>query len=281
MDRPGRISDAIIVDEIGIEYGRYGPYVLKSAYQKIFLADRGLLRPFGVEGLVVPYLQGSPLPPKALFEAADPEDELFIESMCRALHLRNYRNIGVDGLTLFFNFDPRTNSDFGITVAELDLMARRLGEIELESRLLVCEITESEAQNTTTLLDIAAEMRRHGIRIAIDDFGAGHSNMERIELIRPEIVKIDGSWFRQLVAVAGAEGLFRGLVAGLRQLGAQVLVEGIETPTQLQWAAEAGADYFQGYLLSRPQLAGADFDMSARSAEAIIEPHANVVRLFK
>jgi len=281
MKRPRRVSDAIIADEIGIEYGRYGDFILKSAYQKIFCHDGEWLRPFAVEGLVVPFRSGQPMPPEVLFEATPAEDKVFVESICRTLHLRNYDNVGEPGLVLFFNFDPRTNSDFAVTVKELEFIAGRFGEIQLDSHLLVCEIIETEAQDIDTLVRITEEMRRHGIRLAIDDFGVGHSNLERVNQLRPDVVKIDGAWFRQIAAVPAAAGLFKSFVAGLHALGAKVLVEGIETSEQLACAIDADADYLQGFLFSRPKLAGTIFDPAALRIDTLLEPHANVVQLFK
>jgi EAL domain-containing protein (putative c-di-GMP-specific phosphodiesterase class I) len=281
MEHPRRVSDAILADEIGIEYGRYGDLILKSAYQKIFRREGEWLRPFAAEGLVIPFRGGRPLPPEALFDTTADEDKVFVEGMCRTLHLRNYDNIGEKGLVLFFNFDPRTNSDFAVTVKELEFIAGRYGEIQLDSHLLVCEIIETEAQDIDTLVRIAGEMRRHGIRLAVDDFGVGASNLERVKLLRPDIVKIDGAWFRQIAAVPAAASLFKSFVAGLHGLGAEVLIEGIETSAQLACAVDAGADYLQGFLLSRPKLAGTIFDPVALRIDTLLEPHANVVPLFK
>jgi EAL domain-containing protein (putative c-di-GMP-specific phosphodiesterase class I) len=254
---------------------------VKSAYQKIFRRESGLLFPFAVEGLATPFRGGLPVAPEVFFEATPPEDRVFVESMCRTLHLRNYDNIGEPGLVLFFNFDPRTNSDFAFMVKELEFIAGRYGEIQLDSHLLVCEIIETEAQDVETLVRIAGEMRRYGIRLAVDDFGVGHSDLDRVKLIGPDIVKIDGVWFRQIAALPAAAALFRSFVSGLHELGAQVLIEGIETPGELACAVEAGADYLQGFLFSRPRLAGTIFDPSPLRIDALLKPGANVVQLFK
>ncbi|MGN6464994.1 MAG: EAL domain-containing protein [Rhizobiaceae bacterium] len=281
MKHPRRVRDAIVADEIGIEQGRYRDFVLKSAYQKIFVREAGLLRPFAVEGLVMPFFDGEPVPPEEFFEAAPPQDKVFVETLCRTLHLRNYDNIGEPGLVLFFNFDPRTGSDFAFMVKELEFIAGRYGEIQLESHLLVCEILETEAQDLGTLTRMAGEMRRHGIRLAVDDFGIGHSNLDRVKLIRPDIVKIDGGWFHQIAAVPAAAALFKSFVSGLHDLNAHVLVEGIETPEHLSCAVEAGADYMQGFLFSPPRLAGTVFDPSPLRIDVLLRPDANVVPLFK
>src|SRR5690606_35905206 len=125
---------------------------------------------------------------------------------------------------------------------------------DLDIRFLVCEVTESPALDRATFVRLAAEMRRLGMRLAIDDFGSGDSTLERVELLEPDFVKIDGAWFRRLVQTPGAARLLANLVDGFHRGGASVLVEGIETSAQLRAALDAGADCVQGYLLGRPAL---------------------------
>src|SRR5690606_10541295 len=104
---------------------------------------------------------------------------------------------------------------------------------------------------------------------------------DRIELLRPDVVRVDGRRFRRLAAVAGAATLFRSLVAGLRERGAKVLVDGIDTPAQLEYALHANADFFQGPLLSRPRLAGTIFESEPIDLKALLGHEANIVHLFR
>jgi len=60
-----------------------------------------------------------------------------------------------------------------------------------------------------------------------------------------------------------------------------VLIEGVETSAQLACAVDADADYLQGFLFSRPKLAGTVFDPASLRIDTLLEPHANVVQLFK
>jgi len=280
MIRPTYVNDAINIDEVGIQTGWYGRFQLKSAYQPVFLHRSGVLHPFAVEGLIRPFVEGRPVAASELFEAVPPEDRLTIETLCRALHLRNHHNIGVPGLELFFNFNPHIHDDIDKAIELLAIMARRLVEIDLDIRLLVCEITEAAALDRDTFIRLAAEMRRIGMRLAIDDFGSGHSTLERVDMIEPDIVKIDGSWFRRVVDAPGASRLLANLIAGFQRGGAGVLVEGIETPDQLTVALESGADYVQGYLLGRPKLAGTIFDTAPKLVEQFRRRTNNVVQLF-
>jgi EAL domain-containing protein (putative c-di-GMP-specific phosphodiesterase class I) len=253
------VEQAIFADEVGIEYGIFGDYRLRSAYQPIFAPRGGLLAPVAVEALIEPHRAGRAVPPAAFFQDVAAAERPYVEAMCRTLHLRNFRNIGVEGIDLFFSYDPRIGGRPGRALAEIRLRARHLGEIELEPGMLVCAISEQAAAGEALLPRMVREMRRNGLRIAIDGFGAGHSSDERLRLVEPDIVKMDGAWFAELCRHAAAERLFRPLVGLLHDRGARVLVAGIEQPLHLQIALEGGADLLQGPYLAKPALAGTIF----------------------
>ncbi|MBZ9997555.1 EAL domain-containing protein [Mesorhizobium sp. BH1-1-4] len=274
------LGDAIFVDEIGIEYGVHGDFRLRSAYQPIYAPRGDSLYPAAVEGLIEPHRAGRPGSPRMFFDSLAAADRLFVETMCRVLHLRNFHNIGVDGLDLFFNYNPLVNDHAGRALAEIRLMSRHLDELGLAPAMLVCEITE-QAADDALLARLVREMRRGGIRIAIDDFGTGHSTEERVSLLQPDIVKIDGGWFAEFCRHAAAERFFRPLVSSLHDRGAKVLVEGIEQPVHLRVAIEGGVDLLQGFLLGRPALAGTLFDEKPLAIEALLGFDNKVVPLHK
>lgn len=279
--RPERrrdVSGAIFADEIGIEYGVYGDFRLRSAYQPIFAPGDGVLKPVAVEALIEPHREGRVIPPATFFDSIATKDRLFVETMCRTLHLHNFRNIGVGELDLFFNFHPGVNDHPGRVLSELRLMMGGLEDVDLLPGMLVCEITEHAAPNDKVLAAIAREMRRNGLRIAVDDFGAGHSTEERLKLIEPDIVKIDGPWFALLCRYPAAERLFRSLVSLLHDRGVKILVEGIEQPDQLRVALDGGVDLLQGFLLGRPALAGTIFKEDAIEMARLLDSAASLRR---
>ena len=278
-DRPAPFSESILVDDNGIKYGIYGDFRLRSAYQPIFRREGATLVPFAVEGLVAPWLAGKPVPALQLFGAVPPQDKLFVEGMCRALHLLNHHTIGVERLELFFNFDPLVNCDLETSLLEIRLMAGRLSEIGLDPALLVCEVTEAQVHKGDVLSALMDEMRALGVRIAVDDFGAGHSTVERFALVKPDFVKIDGAWFRGLQDSAQSARLFPPVVTAFQELGAKVLVEGIETAGELQAALDAGVDCVQGFFLAQPALAGMGFDQTPRPISALLSGEAKIVTL--
>ncbi|MCZ8544752.1 EAL domain-containing protein [Mesorhizobium qingshengii] len=279
LGRRRNVDDAIQVDEVGIEYGIHGEFRLRSAYQPIFAPRGRFLHAVAVEALIEPHRAGRPSAARVFFDGVAASDRLFVETMCRVLHLRNFRNIGVEGLDLFFNYNPLINDHPGRALAEIRLMTRHLGDFGLAPAMLVCEITEQSADDAL-LSRLVREMRRDGIRIAIDDFGTGHSTEERVSLLNPDIVKIDGTWFAEFCRHAAAERFFRPLVSTLHDRGAKVLVEGIENPTHLRVALEGGVDLLQGYHLARPALAGTVFEEKPLSVDTLLGRDSKVIPLF-
>jgi EAL domain-containing protein (putative c-di-GMP-specific phosphodiesterase class I) len=98
-----------------------------------------------------------------------------------------------------------------------------------------------------------AMLRDAGVRIALDDFGLGHSNLRRLLELQPDFVKID----RQLVAACDRDPFRRSLLESLQRLasrfGAAVIVEGVETGAELAVVKSLGIHLVQGYLVGVPQ----------------------------
>ena len=269
---------AIFVDEIGIALGIYGDFRLKTAYRPIFALSGEALHPVAVEGLVKPYRNGTPFAPARQFSEVAPGDAMLMEAVCRALHLRNHENIGVDGLDLFVNCDALAKNDAMGARRAVREMVDALEEIYLDPGLVVCEFSEGAA-STELLLHIAGEMRRHGLRIAVSDCGAGHSG-ERLAQVRPDVVRVDGAWFRATAAKPETARLFAPVVAGFHALDAQVLIEGIETVGQLEVALAGGADLVEGDLLAPATLAGAIFPEDPISLAALSNDGRKIISLF-
>jgi len=116
------------------------------------------------------------------------------------------------------------------------------------------EITESAAFTHFDLcLSVLRELcRRTGALLVVDDFGAGHSNLERVVDLEPSIVKLDLALTRGIHAHPRRRAVVRHVVNLCNELGARVVAEGIETIDELSCVRDLGVDYAQGYLLARP-----------------------------
>ena len=115
------------------------------------------------------------------------------------------------------------------------------------------EITESAPlsyfEQCTSVL---RELRAKGVSLAVDDFGAGFSNIKYILDLDPEIVKIDRKLMVDVEHGTRQFTLLASIVALCHDMGARVVMEGVETESELYVAIRAGFDYCQGYLFSRP-----------------------------
>ncbi len=135
-----------------------------------------------------------------------------------------------------------------------EMVRRILRETKFPPGRLEAEITElalmSDADNVLNTLD---ELREMGVRVALDDFGTGYSSLAYLSRFRPDKVKIDQSFVRDMAKNGAALAIIKAVKALVVELGIDMLVEGVETQEQLEILRANGADEAQGYLFSKPR----------------------------
>jgi diguanylate cyclase (GGDEF)-like protein len=124
-------------------------------------------------------------------------------------------------------------------------------EIELTESLLI--------QDSATVQDALARLRRLGCRIALDDFGTGYSSLAYITRLPPDRIKIDKAFVRDLDHSPGAAAIANAILSLAEGLNLIVTAEGVERQEQLDWLRARGCHEVQGFLLARP-LSAADFE---------------------
>jgi EAL domain-containing protein (putative c-di-GMP-specific phosphodiesterase class I) len=118
---------------------------------------------------------------------------------------------------------------------------------------MVVEITEHEAvDDYDELARALAPLRELGVRIAIDDAGAGYASLRHTLQIAPDIVKVDISLTRSIDSDRGRRALASALISFAEEMGMTIVAEGIETAAELQTLQELGVHYGQGYFLAHP-----------------------------
>ena len=98
-----------------------------------------------------------------------------------------------------------------------------------------------------------ARFRNQGARIAIDDTGAGFSSMRHILLLQPEIIKLDQSLTHGVDHDPARRALASSLVSFAKDIGSDLIAEGVETADELQTLERLGAQWVQGFHIARPQ----------------------------
>ncbi len=132
-------------------------------------------------------------------------------------------------------------------------VARTLKQTGLNPGLLQIELTESiMLSGAERAAETMNRLRALGVSLAIDDFGTGYSCLSYLPRLPFDTLKIDRSFIRELDPHPGAKAIVRFLTTLAHSLNMQVVVEGVETPGQLEIIRELDGDEVQGYLLGRP-----------------------------
>jgi len=119
---------------------------------------------------------------------------------------------------------------------------------------VVVEVTE-EAMSTRfgEMLDVLNEIRSHGLRVALDDFGSGYSSLGRLRHLPIDVIKVDQSLVRGLENDRRARQLLAAVSTMVTELEVDCIVEGIETAAEAAIVKDLGFRYVQGYHFARPQ----------------------------
>jgi diguanylate cyclase (GGDEF)-like protein len=127
----------------------------------------------------------------------------------------------------------------------------------LPARRLEIEITETAViDDSDQVLANLKALRELGVRIALDDFGTGYSSLTCLRRLAPDSIKIDGTFVRELTADASSRSIVRSLIYLSRDLGINVVAEGIETSEQLDFLRLNDCNEGQGHFIGVPKSAG-------------------------
>jgi len=171
-------------------------------------------------------------------------DDVGLRSQLELSCLRAAASLGPipDNRLLFVNLSPSLLADPD-TLGVLD---------DLPDRLVI-ELTEQEAVEDYEELrrDLAPWLSR-GVRVAIDDTGAGYSSLRHVIELTPDFLKLDRELVRGLDNDRNRRALVSAVAAFASEVGTSVIAEGVETGTELEVLRDAEIDLVQGYLLARP-----------------------------
>lgn len=219
----------------------FQPIVHAAEPTRIF-AHESLLRGFSPDGELVPA--------NKLFARGRDAGLLFqLDLASRLSAIRNAERQGLAG-GLFINFNPTAIYDpvfcLRSTVAAIDATT-------LSREQIVFEVVESDRIHDLAHLQRAlAFYREAGFRVALDDFGSGYSSLNLLHQLRPDFLKLDIELIRGVHADPYKALIARKIIETARELGLHTVAEGVETPEELAWVQEQGADFVQGYLIGRP-----------------------------
>ncbi len=146
----------------------------------------------------------------------------------------------------------------GLSVGRQDmyeLIEREVREAGIEPTRITFEITETAAcEQLNNAMEFIQKVRELGCRVSLDDFGVGFSSFSYLKHLRADILKIDGSFIRDIHNNTADQLFVKALVDVARGMGMQTIAEFVENEQVYQRVRGLGVDYVQGYYLGKPQL---------------------------
>jgi len=115
-------------------------------------------------------------------------------------------------------------------------------------------LEDEEMKDFEVIKNFITKVKSYGVKIAIDDFGAGYSNYERLLEFQPDIIKIDGSLVKNIESSKFSVSIINSIILFAREQGIEVVAEYVENENIFNILKELGVDYFQGYYFGKPAL---------------------------
>lgn len=170
------------------------------------------------------------------------------DQLCQRLALQAFKKYQGDSL-LFMNI--HTNCIMQETTDKL-LLPNLTEQLGFNPNVIGLEFIESRAHSAQELIGFVRQQRDSGFLIVVDDFGSEYSNIERLILIHPDIIKIDRSIIHGIDTDTYRQSILKSIVSLSEMTGAVCLAEGVETNEELFTCALLGVNLLQGFAIARP-----------------------------
>ena len=138
----------------------------------------------------------------------------------------------------------------------LNFVQESLVKSKLSTKYLMFEVTETQVmKNPENAIVMLQQLKDLGIRLAVDDFGTGHSSLSYLKQLPIDKLKIDQSFTRDVLIDEDDAELTRAIISIAKSLRLEVIAEGVETEEQANFLIENGCKEAQGYFYYKPQSA--------------------------
>ncbi len=222
-----------------------------TAFQPIVSLKRKKI--VGLEALTRGYdtANDTMIAPNLLFEAADEADATIeLDRLCRRTAIKNFRKIkNFKDMVLFVNLNTAVLNQDG----ELQMLTKLYADQEGVSYCnIAMEIVESAVENNSKLIEVIEKYRELGFFVALDDFGALHSNLNRLVITKPDIIKIDRCLVNDVSKSYYQRSIIKSIIELAKTIGSLTLAEGLEEEEDIFTCYEMGIDLYQGFYFARP-----------------------------
>jgi diguanylate cyclase (GGDEF)-like protein/PAS domain S-box-containing protein len=170
-----------------------------------------------------------------------------LETACK--QVLDWQRQGLPAMRMAVNLSARQFADDHL-VADVEAAIRETG---IAPELLELELTESMViQNTERAGRVLADIKRLGVRLAIDDFGVGYSSLSHLKRFPIDTLKVDRSFIRDIPQDPEDKAITEAIIAMGKSLSLTVVAEGVETLEQQEFLRDHACDEMQGFYFSKP-----------------------------
>lgn len=173
-----------------------------------------------------------------------PIGEWVLETACR--QLKQMQADGISMVSINISFRQFYEPNLVLIVKQI------IKETGINPQNVTIEITESMTMDIETASAIITELKQLGVKISIDDFGTGYSSLSYLKKFPIDYLKIDQSFIRDINKSKYDKNIATTIIMMARNLGVQVIAEGVETIEQLEFLRHHRCNEAQGYLFSKP-----------------------------
>ena len=209
---------------------------------------------YAFEALTRCTYKGKIIPPYELFKLAiDANLNLELDVLTRNKSIEKFKEYYLKNneLILFLNFESSLINNFHKEEKNY-CFTEVIDIVEIPYRNFIIEIKEDEISNTKALEEFCSYYKELGFAIALDDFGTGNSTFDRINIINPDLIKIDKSLFKNTKDNHINKEIVKSIARMSHNLGIRVLAEGVEDEYAICLAMKSNINLFQGYYFCKP-----------------------------
>lgn len=246
------LQQFIYTDHHGWVYAKLDGFHFRTVFQPIY--DRSL-QVMAYEGLSrITDTDNQPVDPQTFFTSlnADAAREDLVAAVCNIVHLYNFTRLGEHAADkqIFINTPPQVFERRASDELKLARGLTDMAGLGLNPHNLVCEIQEFPVNCFKKAVSGIHMLRHAGINIALDDYGTGSCDLNRVQIVAPDIVKLDKTLIQNYREHTQE---LKEIIEYCKSRQIKVFAEGIETEEQLNHFRSLPIEGFQGYYLCKPK----------------------------